>query len=189
MNALATPTRTERHTADERREEILEAAFTAFAESGLSGTSTEAIAQAVGISQPYLFRLFGTKKHLFLAAVERCFEQTFDVFRQAVEADGPGDAQQRMGEAYVEMIRDRRKLRMQMQAYTACDDPEVRRAVQAGFARLVAYFQEVTGAAPHELAHFVSKGMLLNVMASMQVLDSNEPWAALIQEGCMGQPD
>jgi len=183
MHALAT-----RHTADERREEILEAAFTAFAESGLAGTSTEDIARAVGISQPYLFRLFGTKKHLFLAAVERCFEQTLGVFRQAVDADGPGDAKQRMGEAYVEMIRDRRKLRMQMQAYAACDDPEVRRAVQAGFAGLVEYIEQATGAPAEDVSHFVAKGMLLNVMASMQVLNSTEPWAARIQEGCMGEP-
>jgi len=59
----------------ERREEIIEAAFDAFSETGLDGTSTETIARRVGISQPYLFRLFGTKKELFVAAVERCLEQ------------------------------------------------------------------------------------------------------------------
>ena len=185
-------TQTIRRTADERREEILEAAFTAFAESGLDGTSTETIAAAVGISQPYLFRLFGTKKHLFLAAVERCFAQTLAVFQGAVE-DGPAvdamEIKERMGEAYVEMIRDRRKLRMQMQAYAACDDAEVRQAVQAGFARLVAYIEQATDATPEEMAHFVSKGMLLNVMASMQVLDEKKGWAHRLQEGCMSQPD
>ena len=76
MNAIAV-----RRTSDERREEILEAAFTAFSETGFEGTSTDDIAAAVGISQPYLFRLFGTKKELFLAAVERCFEETEDVSR------------------------------------------------------------------------------------------------------------
>ena len=39
----------------------------AFARGGLHGTSTEEIAEAAGISQPYLFRLFGTKKRLFVA--------------------------------------------------------------------------------------------------------------------------
>ncbi len=57
-----------RSTADDRREAILQAAMEAFAEKGLHGTSTETIARAVGISQPYLFRLYGTKKELFLAA-------------------------------------------------------------------------------------------------------------------------
>ena len=58
-----------RRTADERRAEILDVARSAFADTGLDGTSTELIADRVGISQPYLFRLFGTKKHLFIAAV------------------------------------------------------------------------------------------------------------------------
>lgn len=180
---------TTRHTADERREEILEAAFDAFADTGLDGTSTETIAHAVGLSQPYLFRLFGTKKQLFLAAVERCFAQTMDVFRSAVEGGPPNEAKQRMGDAYFEMIRDRRKLRMQMQAYAACDDPDVRRAVQRGFADLAAYIRRSTGASDVELAHFLAQGMLLNVLASMDVLNADEPWAVAIREGCMAQRD
>ena len=38
-----------------------------FAIGGYNGTSTEAIAREAGISQPYLFRLFRTKKELFIA--------------------------------------------------------------------------------------------------------------------------
>jgi AcrR family transcriptional regulator len=182
MNAVAV-----RRTSDERREEILEAAFTAFAESGFEGTSTDDIAAAVGISQPYLFRLFGTKKHLFLAAVERCFQETEEVFRKAVEDGEQADAKHRIGDAYFGMIQDGRKLRMQMQAYAACDDPDVRRVVQDGFASLVGYIQTSTGTSPKELADFLGQGMLLNVMASMQVLDSDAEWAATIREGCMGK--
>lgn len=180
---------TERKTADERREEILDAALTEFAQHGYEGASTDAIARAVGISQPYLFRLFGTKKQLFIAAIERCFEQTEAVFRAAVDGGAPDEAKQRMGDAYYEMIRDRTKLRMQMQAYAACDDPDVRRVVQRGFAHLAAYIARTTHASPAELAHFLAQGMLLNVMASMGVLDSDEPWAATIREGCMTQRD
>ena len=55
-------TSTERHTAAERRDEILDAALNEFAERGLHGTSTDRIARRAGISQPYLFRLFGRKK-------------------------------------------------------------------------------------------------------------------------------
>ena len=40
----------ERKSAEERREEILEAALVEFAAHGLYGGSTEAIARAVGIS-------------------------------------------------------------------------------------------------------------------------------------------
>src|SRR5438874_564684 len=72
-----------RKSAEERREEILEAAMIEFAEKGLYGTSTDDIARRVGVSQPYLFRLYGTKKELFVAAVERCFENTLAMMRAA----------------------------------------------------------------------------------------------------------
>ena len=42
-----------------------------FADHGAHGMSTETIAKAVGISQPYIFRLFGTKKELVKATIER----------------------------------------------------------------------------------------------------------------------
>ena len=76
-------TATTRKTAEERREEILEAALTEFADHGYEGASTDVIARAVGISQPYLFRLFGTKKGLYLASAERCLADTYETFRAA----------------------------------------------------------------------------------------------------------
>src|SRR6266436_3605970 len=65
----------QRMPATERREAVLAAAVTEFAARGLAGTSTEDVARRAGISQPYLFRLFPTKKALFLALVERCFHR------------------------------------------------------------------------------------------------------------------
>jgi AcrR family transcriptional regulator len=60
-----------RHTADQRREAVVVAAMAAFAAKGLYGTATEEIARRAGISQPYLFRLFGSKLNLFLVVLER----------------------------------------------------------------------------------------------------------------------
>ena len=60
-----------RMSAAERRESVIRAAMSEFARGGYSGTSTEVIANRVGVSQPYLFRLFPGKKAIFLAAVER----------------------------------------------------------------------------------------------------------------------
>src|SRR5690348_3139188 len=90
-----------RMTAADRREAILEVAVSEFAIAGLHGTSTEAIAERAGISQPYLFRLFGTKKGLFLACVDRCFDRTEGTFRAAAEADEEGQPLAAMGRAYV----------------------------------------------------------------------------------------
>ncbi len=122
-----------RHTAEERREEILQAAVVRFGATGLHGTSTETIAADVGVSQPYLFRLFGTKKELFLAAVEWGFRETLEAFRKAgSEATGPHDAFRRIGEAYLALISDRRYLDIQMQAYATTHDPDVRQARPGG---------------------------------------------------------
>ena len=185
MTTATTP----RHTADERRDAIVNAAMVEFADTGLAGTSTETIARRVGISQPYLFRLFGTKKELFVAAVERCFTETMETFRVASRGSvDQEDALRRMGEAYFVLISDRTKLRMQMQAYAACEDPDVRRVVQRGFGELTGLIMGVSGASSEVVAHFMAKGMLLNVMASMDVLDAPSGWPQLLQEGCMGLP-
>ena len=70
----------QRMSAAERREMVLEAAIAEFAVHGMAGTSTEDVARRAGISQPYLFRLFPTKKALFLALVERCYRRVEDTF-------------------------------------------------------------------------------------------------------------
>jgi AcrR family transcriptional regulator len=176
-----------RRTADERRAEILDEARRAFAATGLDGTSTETIAERVGISQPYLFRLFGTKKQLFIAAVEACFADTLQTFRYAVEHGDPDlPPANRIGEAYAELIQNRSRLRMQMQAYTACDDPHVLAVVQKGFAAITTFIQEATGFGKDDLAKFMAKGMLLNVMATIDALESTDPWATMLREVCMG---
>jgi AcrR family transcriptional regulator len=72
---------TTRQTADERRVAVLAAANIEFALRGLHGASTDAIARRAGISQPYLFRLFGSKKELFIAVIEDCFARTLESFR------------------------------------------------------------------------------------------------------------
>ncbi|MDX6452064.1 MAG: hypothetical protein QOH16_2113, partial [Gaiellaceae bacterium] len=75
----------ERKSKEERREEILDAALAEFAQKGLHGASTEEIARLAGISQPYVFRLFGTKKELYIAGVARCFRQTLELMQRAAE--------------------------------------------------------------------------------------------------------
>jgi len=80
-----------RMSADDRRDEVIAAATIEFAAGGYAGTSTGAIARRVGVSQPYLFQLFGTKKELFLAAVHDCFGRTgrrFEEAGQAARAEG-----------------------------------------------------------------------------------------------------
>jgi AcrR family transcriptional regulator len=176
---------TERKSAAERRDEILDAALVEFAARGLEGGSTEAIARAVGISQPYVFRLFGTKKQLFMATMERCLRGTLEMFHTASAGLKGEEALHAIGDAYVERVAsDPTYLHSQMQAYAASGDPEIREVVRRGYGELVEYVERVSGVPTEEVAHFFAKGMLLNVIASMDLLQAQEGWAQRLIEGC-----
>ena len=174
-----------RHSAAERRDDILDAALIEFADRGFEGTSTEDIAKRAGISQPYLFRLFGTKKDLYIASVGRCYRDTLELFQRAAEGLRGEEAMHAMGHAYMEQLETNRVwLRGQLQAYAASEDPDIRRVVREGFGDLVAYVRRVTGAEWPVVWHFFATGMLLNVLSSMQVNDNPEPWMTELLAGC-----
>lgn len=174
-----------RKTAEERREDVLDAALQEFAVRGLDGASTETIAVAAGISQPYVFRLFGTKKELFTAVVARCFRETLELFQRAAEGKRGEAALAAMGRAYIdELLPDRTRLQGQMQAYAACEDPEVREVVRNGFGDLVAYAERVSGQPADKITRFFATGMLLNVIAAMEFGPGDEPWADRLLSGC-----
>jgi AcrR family transcriptional regulator len=178
-------TKTTRSTAAARRDEVLDAALVEFAERGFDGASTEDIARRAGISQPYLFRLFGTKKELFKASVTRCFRETLELFQRSAEGTRGEEALRAIGHAYQEQLEsDRMRLRAQMQAYAACDDPEIRAVVRAGYGDLVAYVRRVSGADWQTVWSFFATGMLLNVLASMHVDEEPEQWMQELLSGC-----
>jgi AcrR family transcriptional regulator len=178
-------TTTTRSTAAARRDDVLDAAMIEFAERGFEGASTEDIARRAGISQPYLFRLFGTKKELFKASVARCLREALEMFQRAAEGKRGEDALKAIGQAYQKQLEDdRTRLRAQMQAYAACDDPEIRAVVRAGYGDLVAYVRRVSGADWPTVWGFFSTGMLLNVLASMHVDDEPDQWMTELLSGC-----
>src|SRR5712671_299604 len=174
-----------RMTAVERKDDLLDAALIEFAEHGYEGTSTEDIARRAGISQPYLFRLFGTKKELYKASVSRCFRETLELFQRAAEGKRGEEALHAIGEAYMEHLENNRTwLRAQMQAYAASDDPEIRAIVRSGYGDLVAYVRRVSDADWPTMWQFFATGMLLNVLSSMQVNDHPEPWMQELLAAC-----
>jgi AcrR family transcriptional regulator len=168
-------------SGEERRESVLEAALIEFAARGLDGTSTEHVAQRAGISQPYLFRLFPTKKSLFLALVERCFQRVAEAFTAAA-ADRVGeDALAAMGDAYQQLLDNRTLLLLQMHAYAACDDPDIRDATRTGFRRLWVLVERLTGMPFERVTAFFAMGMLMNVAAAMDLPAVDERWASWCQ--------
>ena len=105
---------------------MVEAAIREFAERGYEAASTAAIAERAGISQPYIYALFPSKRDLFLAAYDRVQGRIRATFREAARgARSPEEALGKMGMTYPELIADRYELLMQLQAYAASADPEI----------------------------------------------------------------
>jgi AcrR family transcriptional regulator len=187
MNPPATATRT-LSTADARREAVLKAAVDVFADRGFSGTPTTEVAKAAGISHAYLFRLYPTKSELAVAVVERCHDRIFQAFAEAaatakVAGEDPLHA---MGLAYRELLADRSLVLLQLHSHaSAADDPALRDAAQAGFARLVGLVERETDADAIAVGSFFATGMLMNVMAALGALDSDAHWAQVLTSFCL----
>ena len=182
---MAASLATVRQSAEARRESILDAALIEFAERGLHGTSTEDIAKRAGISQPYVFRLFGSKKRLFAEACARCMRELREQMEVAAAGLSGEEALDAMGRAYRDMLEaDPHRLQLQMHMYAASQEPEVREAARAGFGDLYTTFERITGADADRLTRFFAVGMLINVIASMQLRDSGLGWAERLLQGC-----
>jgi AcrR family transcriptional regulator len=174
-----------RLNADERRADVLEAAIKAFAIGGYAGTSTEEIARIAGVSQPYLFRLFGSKQALFMGAVGRCFEKVRAEFTDAAWNPVPGTdlppILAAIAARYGEMLKDLTLLRLQLHAYAASSDPVIRDAARAEFAHLIATVSEVSGVPASRLRPFFAEGMLMNLAAALELSEADVAWQAMCQ--------
>jgi AcrR family transcriptional regulator len=164
-------------SADERREAVVRAAIVEFARGGYAGTSTGAIARRVGVSQPYLFRLFPDKRAIFLAAARRCTDDIRRCFEEAVRGVGPDAAEGAMRAAYLELVRDRDGLMFQMQMYVAvhtaglAGDHAFGEAVRTVWLELWDSVRLLLGADADRVRHFIGDGMLINVLLCLGFTD------------------
>jgi AcrR family transcriptional regulator len=165
-----------RSSSDERREQVIAAAVKEFAAHGFHATSTASIAKRAGISQPYIYALFPNKHELFLAAHGHVIEHIRRAFTDA--ARGEATAEERllaMGHAYMELLSNRDEILFQMQAHAAAGDPALREPVRGEFVRLVEDVRRLSGASEEQVASFFAKGMLLNVVAALELPEDYVP--------------
>jgi AcrR family transcriptional regulator len=176
---MAEATTRTRKSAEERRAEVIAIAIRQFALSGYNGTSTEAIAREAGISQPYLFRLFRTKRELFLACFGVVHERIRTTFAEGAAGVPKDQALEHMGKAYIALLEDTNVRLFQMQGYAACSDPVIQARVRECWGELVKLVTRLSGAEPEAVWQFFSHGMLLNVIASLDLaaIADKEPWA------------
>lgn len=167
-----------RMTASERRTAVLGAAVTEFARSGYAGTSTDAIATRAGISQPYLFRLFGTKKDLFIATYELVSDRIIAAMTRAGTGLDGEEAMKAMGDAYSGLLEDPEMLQVQLHGFAAAPgDPLIAATCRRTFEVLWHLVHERTRLDDDEVLRFFSMGMMMNVMSAIDLLSVNEHWA------------
>lgn len=172
-----------RMSADERRESVVQAAIIEFARGGYAGTSTQAIAQRVGVSQPYLFRLFPDKRSIFLAAALRCTSEIQERFAAASEGLPPDEALDAMAAAYDELIADRDRLLFQMQMYVGAavaeesGDADLATKIRASWADLWDLVHRRLGFDVDTTGEFMGTGMLINVLLTMGFPQGHRVWS------------
>ena len=173
----AKETTTERIPAALRREQILAAASRVFGERGYSGATTDQVAQAAGISQPYVVRMFGTKENLFLEVVARALDKLMTSFREVLDVprpagDDPADSLvARLGAAYVDLIEDRGILLSLMQAFITGHDPVIGARAREGFLQIYRMLRDEAGFPPEVIREFLADGMLFNTLLAIRLPD------------------
>lgn len=105
----------------DRKKQILDAATMLFAENGYYKTTTAHVAQAIGVTQPYIFHFFKSKEELFLGIITRAVDRIYETF-VAVQAPH-GQLFEAMGNAFERLIETNRdELLLAMQSFST---PEV----------------------------------------------------------------
>jgi AcrR family transcriptional regulator len=136
----------QRLPAAERRQALIEAALRVFASGSYSGATTAEIAREAGVSEPILYRHFGSKRDLYFA----CLDAAWAELRGAVElaiAREPDPAEWAMAvPKAVKSLLGRRLLpaHLWIQALTeAGEDPEIRRYLRRHMREVHGYFRHV----------------------------------------------
>jgi len=177
--ALDEPAETgKRLSSDERRRQILVAALAVFGTRGYEGATTDEVARAAGVSQPYVVRLFGSKENLFLAAIEDALTRLLAAFRAALaEGEGGADegdapsAAKRIGQAYVDLIEVRGLHQTLAHAYLLGSNPVIGAAARRGFASVWRFFRDEMGLSADEARAFMAEGMLISTMIGLRIVD------------------
>ena len=122
-----------RLTAEERLDQLIEAAVTAFSAGGYAGTTTDQVARIAGVSQPYVIRLFGSKQALFIATVRHASARIEERFRAAAAVQPD---LQSLGAAYDELLAERELITVLLHGFAAGSDPAIGPVVRETFGRI-----------------------------------------------------
>src|SRR5215218_6793844 len=119
---MAFPSKTE-----QRRKDFTPLIAAAFIELGYRGTTTAELAQRCGVRENVLYRVWPTKKVMFLDAVEYVYDATMRTWERLVTdaAAGPGTVAERILAHQAENHGKMRLYRIVFAGMTE-DDPEIK---------------------------------------------------------------
>ncbi len=175
-----------RMKAEDRRELIIESATAVFGDYGYYGTTTDQIARAAGVSQPYVVRIFGTKEKLFVEVLGRALELLMRAFRRALATDDGQPLARRLGTAYVGLLEHRGLLLSLMHAFVLGSDPVIGERARSGFLEVYEFLRHEAGMSADEAGLFLANGMLSNTMIGLRMtdMDSASPIAHELLLAC-----
>jgi len=132
-----------RLSSEERRQAVLEAACRVFSRSSYRGATTAEIARESGISEPILYRHFGSKRDLYIA----CLDMAWDSFRAICEDAVAKDPEKCLGaisDAYMAKGAKIRVIDLWMQAMNeASEDKVIAAAVRKQIREVHDFFADV----------------------------------------------
>ena len=174
-----------RMKAADRRELILIAATAVFGAKTYVGTTTDEVAHAAGVSQPYVVRLFGTKEKLFIEVIQRAYARMIADFRAAIPGDLEG-RMARMGAAYTDLLSERGMLPVIANSTALGGEPEIGRVARAGFSDIWRCIRDEAGFTPEETREFIATGMLINAIVGLRLTGDygNEVSATEVLDSC-----
>jgi AcrR family transcriptional regulator len=160
-----------RMSSDERREQIIEAAIAVFGAKGYVGTTTDDVARAASVSQPYVVRLFGTKENLFLAALGSALDRLLAAFRSAPNVADLHERGELMGRTYLNLLEVRGLHQILSQAFLLGAHPVIGPAARGGFAQVWHFLRDEAGFTSEEAQKFLATGMLINTMVGLRMTE------------------
>jgi AcrR family transcriptional regulator len=139
MSTTARP----RLRAEERRQAVLEAACQVFSKKSYRGATTAEIAREAGISEPILYRHFGSKRDLYLACLAVTWQNLRELAERALQ-ENPNDCLGAVADMYMAKRARIRLVDLWIQALTeAAEDAAIAKAVRRQIREVHAFFAGV----------------------------------------------
>ena len=132
-----------RLTADARRQAVLDTACRVFSRSSYRGATTAEIAREAGISEPILYRHFGSKRDLYLACLDEAWRSFRAICEDAIAAD-PAKCLGAIADAYMAKGKKIRVIDLWIQALNeASEDKVIAAAVRKQIRDVHDFFADV----------------------------------------------